>query len=111
MAGLVLAVVALAELAGRLWLQPGEAARLGVVTAGSVSVPTVLLLCLLCVAATVPVRVALAGPGSAGPVSAVRSGAAAVVSCVACLLSLAVFDVLPVAAGVACALSAYLAGR
>lgn len=98
MAGLVLAVAALAELAARLWLQPGEAARLGVATHGVVDVPAVLLLVVLCMIAAVPLDLR-------------RPAVAAVTSCAACEVLLALFGLTLVTVVFAVLASGYLAGR
>lgn len=88
MAGLVLAVAALGELCVRLAFQRGEAERLGVVGHGVVVVPTLLLIVLLCLLGTL----ALALP---------RPAAAALLSCAACVVSVAAFGLITVAAAAA----------
>jgi signal transduction histidine kinase len=101
-AGSVLAAGALAEVLGRLQFQPGEAARLGVVTSApggqTTSVSAVLLLLLLCLLGTLPLAF-------------FRPVAAAAVIYVASLVLLGAFGLLTVAGGAAVLVAAYVLGR
>ncbi len=96
LAGVALGVGAAVELLLRLVTEPGEAARLGV--AGPATVPTALVLILLCLLTTTPLL-------------SKRWSASALAIDLACVLSLTVFGWLPVAGGCALLIASYLAGR
>jgi signal transduction histidine kinase len=98
MAGLVLALVSLTELCIRLAFQRGEAGRLGIVAAhGTVVVPTLLLVVLLCVLGTAVIAL----PGRM---------LTAVLCCAACVASLAGFGLLTIAAAATLVAAGYLVG-
>jgi signal transduction histidine kinase len=97
-AGPVLAAGAVAEILARLWLEPGEAGRLGTSGGQAAGVSAALLLLLLCLLGTLPLAF-------------LRPVPAAVTIYAASLALLWVFGVLTVAGGAAVLIAAYVLGR
>jgi signal transduction histidine kinase len=92
LAGAVLTVSILAEFLGRLWLQHGEAARVG-----TGNVPTLLVLLSLCVLTTAPLAVLSPGP-------------CAVLACAGVAVAFAAFGLFSITGGVTALITAYLVG-